>query len=310
MKSQDYVKLFHEVHNNKYQYMVPNDVELVSQDKISIVCPEHGEFTQILSNHKRGAGCKECGKILKGKNKRIKFEHFLAQANEIHNHKYDYSKTKFTYNSDKIIVICPEHGEFNIGVAIHYTKRGQGCPKCSYDERSKQRRSSIEYIESKIPDIIKQYYTYDLTQYVNSRSYIPVNCLTHQTSYTQLVNSFIKGSIGCNKCNTTSMGELKIAKWLQEKNIPYIGQHSFPDCKNIRLLKFDFYLPDHNVCIEFDGKQHYVESTRNTKHEPLKVKQKRDSIKNEYCLNNGIGLIRIPFWEAANIEDILENGIN
>ena len=68
MKSQDYVKLFHEVHNNKYQYMVPNDVELISQDKISIVCPEHGEFTQILSNHKRGAGCKECGKILKGKN--------------------------------------------------------------------------------------------------------------------------------------------------------------------------------------------------------------------------------------------------
>lgn len=60
----------------------------------------------------------------------------------------------------------------------------------------------------------------------------------------------------CGVCHT-SLGEDKIESILKEKHIKYFTQYSFADCKNKRPLRFDFYLPDYNCCIEYDGRQHY-----------------------------------------------------
>ena len=82
--------------------------------------------------------------------------------------------------------------------------------------------------------------------------------------------------------------------WIKN-NIKFIQQHKFDDCKNIKPLPFDFYLPDYNTCIEFNGKQHY---------EPIKYFGgrvvydkliKRDKIKMEYCNKNNIPLLIIKY---------------
>ena len=111
-------------------------------------------------------------------------------------------------------------------------------------------------------------------------------------------NNLINGhtiSCGCIK----SKGELKIRQLLNQLNITYKTEFIFSD---LPYRRFDFYLPDLNICIEYDGKQHY--QFVDTWHENEEVFQKsiqRDKEKTEYCENNGIQLIRIPYYEYDNL---------
>jgi very-short-patch-repair endonuclease len=91
---------------------------------------------------------------------------------------------------------------------------------------------------------------------------------------------------------------------LIDNHITYFSQKTFEDCRNINVLPFDFYLPEFNTCIEFDGRQHFevVDAFGGIKDfEKLKI---NDIIKNKYCSDNGIRLIRIKFNNIKN--DILQ----
>jgi len=301
MKNQ-FIERFNKIHNHKYIYLINDDINTTS--KIKIKCPEHGLFEQYVGNHLKGSGCRICGNIKKGLSKRIKLNEFIEKANIIHNNKYDYSKVKYSYNNDLIIIGCPVHGDFTQYLSHHYTKQKLGCPKCSYDERSKQKRLTDDEILKKIPYEILINFTYSLEEYKNSSSKIKIKCLTHDTEYKQIAVSFMKGHIGCPKCTTTSLGELKIKNYLDSNKIEYAQQHKFPDCKFKRLLSFDFYLPYNNICIEFDGIQHFKQLSRAGSN--LTIQKKRDKCKDKYCIDNNIKLIRIPYWESQNIEIILK----
>lgn len=78
------------------------------------------------------------------------------------------------------------------------------------------------------------------------------------------------------------------------------------------MYRFDFYLPDYNLMIEYDGEQHYMpvnfgENDTKLMEEKLKIRQKNDQIKNNYCKVNNIDLLRIPYWEKQNIETIINS---
>lgn len=118
--------------------------------------------------------------------------------------------------------------------------------------------------------------------------------------------------ITCPKCNIKSKGQIKIRNILDNLLIDYIeewtdnGKCINPETNG--FLRFDFYLPDYNCCIEYDGEQHYKSNGGFfTKDFVDKVKE-RDKIKNNYCLINKIKLIRIPYtkYEKINNEFILE----
>lgn len=101
-----------------------------------------------------------------------------------------------------------------------------------------------------------------------------------------------------------SVGEEKIKQYLKQLNIVFHQEYGFSDCKYINKLRFDFYLPDYNCCIEFDGKQHFKEKgTWAEKDNGLKEIQIKDNIKNQYCKNNNIKLIRIPYWDIDKINE-------
>lgn len=110
-------------------------------------------------------------------------------------------------------------------------------------------------------------------------------------------------SCGCEN----SKGEYKIAQLLNEKNILFNKEYSFPTCKIKKLMRFDFYV-NNQYLIEFDGKQHfnYTNSCWNTD-EKLQETQKHDEYKNQWCKENNIPLIRIPYTKLDTlcIEDLL-----
>ena len=102
-----------------------------------------------------------------------------------------------------------------------------------------------------------------------------------------------------------SKGESLLRILFSQMNIVFIPEYSFSDCVNPQTkakLKFDFYLPDYNMCIEYDGEQHYKgwRKSQNAK-TSLEQIQFRDAIKNQYCSNNHIHLVRIPYTDFCKI---------
>ena len=120
--------------------------------------------------------------------------------------------------------------------------------------------------------------------------------------FTPLETSVITGatsSCGCQK----SKGELKIVDILEESQIKYNQQQTFNGCSYKKKLQFDFYLPDYNCCIEYDGDIHFLNNDYHgwKTEESVKENQRRDDIKNQYCREHGIKLVRIPYWEYNKI---------
>jgi len=288
LNKDDVLVRLNSIHNNKYKY-----TDLIfnkNSDKIKIICPVHGEFNQILSDHLSGRGCPVCGGT-----KPKDIDEFIKNSNDIHYHKYNYTKFNYINNKTKSIIICPIHGEFKQSPNIHL--KGFGCPEC------KTRKSNtIEYIEkSKI--VHNNYYTYNNSNYNGSDQYIIITCPIHG-DFEQRAAGHLQG-FGCSKCNK-SKGEIKIEKFLIDNNIKYETQKYLDGCDNINKLYFDFYIPSYNLCIEYDGEFHYKDVFENN---DLNKQIKRDNIKNEFCKINNIKLIRIPYKDFKNIDNVLKNNL-
>ena len=116
--------------------------------------------------------------------------------------------------------------------------------------------------------------------------------------------------VKCPECNPMdSVGVVEIMKYLEDNNIEYIREKTFDECRYLRKLFFDFYLPKYNACIEFDGMQHFRESKLLGGRENLELTKKRDNIKNEFCKKNNIPLKRIRYNQVKQIKSILDKYI-
>lgn len=167
-------------------------------------------------------------------------------------------------------------------------------------------------------------YSYSLVNYINRSTKIKIICVKHgvfETTPTNHLNGFIcsvciyetKKEVQFKKevkykCKN-SIGERVIMHYLNKNNINFIHQKKFKNCKNKKPLPFDFYLFDLNICIEFDGQQHYEPVKRFGGNKGFKQCQKHDKIKNDYCKINSIELIRISYLDFKNIHQILKTHI-
>lgn len=115
-----------------------------------------------------------------------------------------------------------------------------------------------------------------------------------------------KNGVRCDKCKSYK-GELKIRDLLLKKGVFFEEQVRFSDCRLKKPLVFDFFLPIHNILIEFDGEQHIRPIERWGGEKAFQLQRKRDEIKNNYCKNNGITLVRIGYYE--NIEQKIKRYI-
>ena len=149
----------------------------------------------------------------------------------------------------------------------------------------------------------------------NSLIYIQYICPKHREAGVQ---SMRKGNMkrdnvkGCPYCFDTkkfvfSKGEKAVEQVLQDSNIIYLPQYTFYDCRDKNLLPFDFYLPNLNKCIEYDGQHHFYPVAFNgISEEQAKENHlatiRHDEIKNQYCKNNNIELLRISYHNFKNID--------
>jgi formate dehydrogenase assembly factor FdhD len=177
---------------------------------------------------------------------------------------------------------------------------GGGCYKCGLEKLSKaQKKTNQAYVNElkiKNPTII------NLEEYRGNNINIKLKCLKCNHEWIGNPENPLQGH-GCPRCRI-SKGEERIEQWLITHNINYIPQKKFNDCKDIFCLPFDYYIPNDNKCIEYDGRQHFTPIAFFGGQKALEYLQRHDQIKNEYCEKNNIPLLRIPYY--ANVEEELE----
>ena len=276
-KNDNFYEIASNIHSNKYDYSLVD----LTKKTIKIICPIHGEFEQGKYNHLKGHGCSKCKNLYN-----YDTAEFIKKSKEIHGNKYDYSLSIYKNATTNIKIKCKYHNFiFNQSPNSHLS--GSGCPKCANNVKF----STDEFIK-KSKEIHCNKYDYSLSIYKNNYTKVKIICNKHDVFEQNPKNH--KNGANCPYC-IESKGEKEILKELKKLNIKYIRQKKFKDCKNKKELPFDFYLPYYNTCIEFDGRQHFEPvNDFGGEQEFFKIKN-RDKIKNNYCKNNNINLIRIKY---------------
>lgn len=183
------------VHGDKFDYS--HTVYKGAHHKITIVCPAHGEQTMTASNHLRGSGCKRCGYESTGTKLGKPAKIFIDQANRLHNRQYDYSKVDYVNNATKVIIICPDHGEFHQTPTIHL--RGSGCKRCAVTNGADaQRKTTKQFINQSVRSHGEKY-DYSKSTYTGANDLVTIGCPIHG-EFQQVAYNHINGA-GCHKCN-------------------------------------------------------------------------------------------------------------
>lgn len=279
-----------------------------SSTKVKIICPIHGVFEQIAMDHMRGRGCAACGKE-ECKRPCNTTEFFITRAEKLHHNKFDYSLVNYIGTHSKVKIICPIHGTFE-QIAMDHLK-GIGCRECGIAIRAKNNRLPFQKFVERAHRVHGAIYDYSQVVYHRGNRKVKIICPKHGIFEQRPVNHCYGGD-GCPKCNV-SLGEKAIQLFLLANNHSFECQKTFPTCRNPktnRPLRFDFYLPNCNLLIEYDGEQHFglVPFVKDVDRmmENLQAVQYRDSIKTLYAKNNNIPLLRISYKEKKKIASILE----
>lgn len=219
---------------------------------------------------------------------------------------------KYINNSTKLKHKCKICGyEWSRVPILDYQLDGFTCPLCSLIRESNNRRLNVDDINE---ILIKENKTFICINRDNLD--VPTfecKLCGHKWKHDIKHQYLIKGN--CPSCNLTK-GEERVRDFLEKYNINYEVEKTFKGCKCKGSLRFDFYIPSQNACIEYDGEQHFdiVDfeggSSEKELKEKLKLNKKRDSIKDKYCKKNGIKLLRIPYYEFDNIENKLIEFLN
>lgn len=301
LTTEEFIKKAKEIHGNKYDYSKVKYIN--SSTKVCIICPKHGEFWQVPSEHLRHYGCKICG----GTNK-LTTEEFIEKARKVHYNKYDYSKVNYANSKTKVCIICPEHGEYYMRPNDHLN--GQGCPKCKVIINSNKKRKSREQFIKEANEIHNKKYDYSKVNYINTMTKVCIICPEHG-EFWQSPNSHLKGR-GCPICKESKL-EKSVRNTLEEKNIKYIQHCNKKELSFLGKQHLDFYLPEYMVAIECQGKQHfaYEYSFYHTKVEDFLKTIDRDDKKKKLCEENNIKLFYYSDKKyneniITNINDILK----
>jgi hypothetical protein len=293
--TEKFIQKAKKTHGDKYDYS--KVVYTKSREPVIIICPEHGEFTQEAASHISGAGCFECGLKKRGDVNPLKKtkQDFLFAAKNLYGNKYDYSQIEYENTDTDIKIICPRHGEF-FQTPYQHINMGQGCQKCGWEKSSLKQRSNTNEFIYRANIVHNNKFDYSKVNYETALIPVTIICPEHG-EFNQRPADHLGGN-GCPICKE-SKGERFVAQILDKNNIKFERQKKFKDCTNdkkgpaCRKLPFDFYLPDYNSIIEFDGPQHYKPVSIFGGEEAFKKQQLLDMKKNEFCIKNGIRMIRI-----------------
>jgi predicted nucleic-acid-binding Zn-ribbon protein len=207
-----FLKAAKAVHGDRYDYSKIGTVTKARQ-KITIICPVHGEFSQAVQNHiHQGSGCPQCGRKSRGEKNRISFEEFVKRARKIHGKKYLYIEASYTNLSSPVTIICPIHGEFCQNAEKHVI-RGDACHQCGIESRKEKRRLSFAEFVKKAWKIHGTKYRYDEASYTDAKHPTVITC-DIRGQFLQVPSDHLSGH-GCRTC-----GYEKVSRALQYRKNP------------------------------------------------------------------------------------------
>lgn len=276
LTTEDFILKSKEIHGDKYDYSLVNYVN--NNTKVKILYNDI-IYEQLPSNNLKGFKCEN----IKG----LTQEDFLKKSKEIHGDKYDYSLVNFKNVRGKIQLIY--NGDIYEQLAYAHL---QG----KSPEMAPFKITRLEFIK-RAKVVHGNIFDYSLVKCdgINNK----VKIIYDKRIYEQVASDHLSGHYprGIIK---ESKGVHDITEFLNVNNIKYIREHFYEDCKNINYLRFDFFLPETNTLIEYDGRQHF-ESVDIWGGEDALLKRKiNDEIKNNYCIKNRIPLLRISYLEDVN----------
>ena len=300
--TKEFIEKAKKIHGDKYDY---SKVKYTSVEaEVKIKCNRCGKlFTQKAYIHLQGSGCNDCNrKEALEKLKNIKANEFVEKAKQRHGDLYDYNLVDYQDAKKVVKIICNRcHKVFYQTPNNHL--RGQGCSYCNGNHKK-----DLNYFIEKAKAIHGDRYDYSEVEYKNNRIPVKIKCNKCGKYFYQDLGNHITQKQGCPYCYASG-GENIIVNFLDEHKIIYEVQKKFKDCKDKTYLRFDFYLPDYEMCIEYQGKQHYeegfyfytclIKNKIKAKEAFEKVKY-HDEIKREYCYNHNIYLLEIRYDEDIN----------
>lgn len=339
-----FFELAPEIHNKKYSY------EKVSYSgihkKVTIICPDHGDFEQSPSNHLAGKGCIKCAGT-----QQLTTSEFKAISRQVHKNKYTYRYAIYRGYHQKVKIRCKEHGYFEQRPSDHM--RGQGCPTCA------GKRRTLSDILKKAYRKLGNEYDYSRAKYSGYHTHFTVVC-THHGAFKVTPANHLSGK-GCPKCagkNVTTeeiiaRAKAKFGNLYDYSEVIYKGSHrnikvrckkhgiflvtpsnhltnssGCPNCYlkheavirelisgldfkvkpiTIEKKRYDFYLPELGLIIERDGEQHY-RNAFTSKWDGLPEQRENDRLKTRIAKKHGYKFARIPFWITDRSELLIELG--
>lgn len=291
----DFVKKAKEKHGDLYDYS--KSTLNGAHNRTEIICPKHGTFLQTPSEHLQGRGCPKCANERVHDKQRKTQEQFIKEVTAIFGDKYDFSKTKYEGAFKKVVVTCPEHGDFYI--KPNDLLMGHGCSACS-----KTRPLTTEIFKERARKIFGNKYTYDHVEYKNLGTHVNVTCPKHG-DFPVSPRNFLNG-YGCPKCNQSHL-EREVEVFLSGKGIEYIYQYKPEWCGT---HKIDFYIPSLNIAIECQGRQHFSSIDYFKGDWGFDYVKKNDFLKSEACRENGVALYYLLYSNKVSIPDELSGLYN
>jgi len=284
-ETQKFIKRVVAMYGDKFSF--ENTVFVDYKTNVTLTCHKHGSFEKRPDKLMAGIYCRFC---------KIE-ERRLEKGKKI-------SNTQQAGTPQKIV--CDKHG-------LQACSSKDVCKVCTNEARRKaisqtmvKNRGGKAIFIKKARERHSDLYSYDKVEYVRSKSPVIITCEKHG-DFVQKPNDHIKGS-GCHSC-CESKGEKRIDDILNNRNLSFIKQQTFPECVYKGLLKFDHYIPELNLCIEYDGEQHFKAIDFFGGEKTFKEIVARDNVKNTFCQEKGIHLLRIKYNKNPEkaIEKMLDN---
>lgn len=292
-----------------------------SQVKIKAICDRCGNaytvpYVEYQKCRKRRNSdyCADCGRLNSGVKKggSMRTNEQIREAVLSTCAKFGYQLiapiTAETKVSDYVEYECPKHGVQRQRVeSLSY---GHKCRKCAYEEMGRRKKRSPELvaqsIASKNGNILLNPEDYKSPLSHNLR----IRCgLCGQEFRTSFQNYMRVGIDRCRSCSQKeSSGEVHVRHILERHGIAFEPEKRFDECKDKRALPFDFYLPEYNLCIEFDGQGHYGPKAYGETSYQTRIKH--DAMKDRFCSTHGVSLLRIPYYAAREAENMIISKIS
>lgn len=261
--------------------------------------------------HQYKSSTRICNTCESNNNRTTHFQQIVNRAKEIHGEYYSYISI---INQD-LVMICPKHGAITVSIEDHCDNM-KGCSHCLVENVTSSGTSAQTRFIEQANQVHKFKYVYNTVKFVSDDIDVVIKCPKH-TTFSRTPKQHLSG-LGCNICDAKASTINEVIEMLQRNNIAFSQEKTFPDCNSEtgRALHFDIFIPEKNLCIEFDSVHHYqpTKYSENVTDEQAdryyEIQVQNDNIKHLYCTQHNINFIRIPYLEyhsSAVIEKYLSS---